>query len=193
MKENYQVEESLPEKWIRGLMTFRNFEIASKRAEEIDRELRTAHNMPKTRFDALCAELARICTVREATFENLVVLKGRELFARRLVNDTTYNGIIQYGALGTGSGAVSSGDTQLGTEVFRKQIATRVRTNASITVDFYYSKADTSGTYNEFGMFTDATVTANSGQLFNRVLTGGWVKSSTVAMTVSCQVDLNAT
>lgn len=177
---------------IKGRVTLSNFLIASKRAEEIDHELESAHLMPKARFDALVAEMRSICEVKEHTFDNLVVLTGRELFARRLVNDTTYDGIIDFGALGTGTAAPVAGDTQLGAEVFRKQIATRVRTNASITIDFYYSKADTNGTYTEFGMFTDAIDSPNDGQLFNRVLTGGWVKSATVAMTASCQVDLNA-
>jgi len=176
----------------KGRVTLSNFLIACERSAEIDRILQSAHNMPKRLYDKLVAEMRQLCEVKEHTFENLVVLTGRELFARRLVNDMTYDGIIQYGAVGTGAVAPVAGNTQLGAEVFRKNIATRVRTGASVTIDFYYSKADTSGTFTEFGMFTDATSTPNSGQLFNRVLTGGWVKSATVAMTASCQVDLNA-
>jgi hypothetical protein len=113
------------------------------------------------------------------------------VFARILAGDTTYTGAINYGALGSGSTAVSSANTQLATEVKRKLYGTRTQTGAQANLDFYYSKSDTNGTYNEFGTFIDGTATVNTGQLYNRVLTGGWTKSASESMTVSLQVDIN--
>ena len=132
-----------------------------------------------------------ICQIREKVFYNMVVLTGRSVFARLLVGDTTYTGAINYGCLGTATPTIADSDTQLGTEVFRKQVATKTRTNTTVNIDFYYSKADTNGTYNEFGMEIDGTATANTGQLFNHVLTGGWTKSSSESMTVSAQINNN--
>jgi hypothetical protein len=54
----------------------------------------------------------------------------------------------------------------------------------------FYSKADTNGTYQEFGTFIDGSASANSGQLFTRMLTGGWTKTSSESMTVSAQYTI---
>ncbi len=113
------------------------------------------------------------------------------LIARRLIGDTTYSGTINYGALGTDSTAVAAADTTLGTEVSRKLFARRTRTNAQASFDFFYSQADTNGTYEEFGCFVDGTSSADSGQLFNHALTGGWTKTATKTMTVSLTISIN--
>jgi hypothetical protein len=41
-------------------------------------------------------------------------------------------------------------------------------------------------------MFIDGDAAADSGQLFNHALTGGWTKTDTEAMTVSVQININA-
>lgn len=176
---------------IRGLVTIRNYELLTERAVEIDNILAHSAGMSPERFQELTEEMRSLCTTRELVKQNLVVLSGRTVLARLLAADTTYTGAINYGALGSGSTAVTSADVQLATEVFRKQPATKTRTNATLGIDFYYSKADTNGTYNEFGTFIDGGSGANTGQLFNRVLTGGWVKTNLEAMTVSIQFDIN--
>ena len=64
---------------------------------------------------------------------------------------------------------------------------------ASTDFDFFFSQLDTSGTYEEFGMFIDGDASADSGQLFNHALTGGWAKTNAEAiMTVSAQININA-
>lgn len=176
---------------IRGRLHFTNYALETPRAFEIAAILETAHDMASEVYDRLVAELKSICATREYQVDNLVVLTGRAVFARRLVGDLTYTGTVNYGALGTSTSAVASGNTQLGTEVARKLFARRTRTNAQVSFDFFYSKSDTDGTYEEFGMFIDGTSTANSGQLFNRALTGGWTKTNNEAMTVSVTVDIN--
>ena len=113
---------------------------------------------------------------------------------KRLANITTYTGIINYGALGSGTTAAAASDTQLQTEVFRKVTADAAvdsTYNYIAYIDFFYSRSDTNGTYNEFGTFIDGTGSANTGQLFTRALTGGWTKSSSESMTVSCTYTLN--
>lgn len=129
--------------------------------------------------------------IGERTVRNIVVTAGRSALAQRLANTTTYTGIINYGALGTSSTAVNNADTQLTAEVFRKVVASSSYTTNVAFIDFFYAKADTNGTYQEFGTFIDGTGSANTGQLFTHVLTGGWVKSSSVSMTVSCQYTFN--
>lgn len=174
-----------------GVVTFRNFLLTSPRALQIDAELSNAQKMERTKYDALIEELAEICPTRSIVKHNLVVLSGRVVFAMRLSGDTTYTGIINYGALGTSSTAVSDGQTQLVAEVKRKAVATVTRTTSQVNLDFFYSKSDTNGTYQEFGTFIDGTASANTGQMYNRLLTGGWTKSTLESMTVSLQINLN--
>lgn len=177
---------------IKGVVTLSSFVLDTPEAIEIDSILESAFDMQAEKYAGYVQRLKEICEVRSFSFQNQVVLSGRSIFARLLVDDTTYTGEITHGALGTGSTAVSDADTVLDTEAVRKQIASRTRTDDSVVIDFYYSKSDGNGTYEEFGTFIDGTGTVDTGQLFNRVLTGGWTKSSSEALTVSIQFDINA-
>ena len=100
-------------------------------------------------------ELSVLCPVRTLEKRNIVVLSGRSAMARILLGDTTYSGAINYGALGTDSTSPAASDTALGAEVARKLFARRTRTDAQVSFDFFFSQLDTSGTYEEFGMFID--------------------------------------
>lgn len=174
-----------------GIVTFAKYKLSSKRAIEIDGILSRAHNMDPKEYDILVKEMQGLCKTTEIVRKNIVVQTGRYAIARILIGDETYSGAINYGALGTDNTAVAATDTALGTEVKRKLFARRSRTNHQASFDFYYSKDDTNGTYQEFGTFIDGTATADSGQLFNHVLTGGWTKTDQEAMTVSITFSIN--
>lgn len=80
-----------------------------------------------------------------------------------------------YIVLGTNSTAAGDGDTQLGTEVFRKSIfdTTAITNMASFFV--YLTAAEVSGPYRELGLMGDgnnlvASGVANSGVLYSRVV-----------------------
>jgi len=177
---------------MKGTIKIKTLLIESERAIAINNFLEKVHNIPRAVYETLVKELESICTItNERILYNRVVLTGRSIIAQRLGGDTTYTGIINYGALGSSSTAVSDGQSTLVTEVFRKSYASRTVSGDQVNIDFYYSKGDTNGTYQEFGSFIDATATVDTGQMFNRVLTGGWTKSSLEAMTVSLQVNVN--
>lgn len=175
---------------LKGTVTITNFVLSCKEAIDIDKMLSRGGFDSKT-YRAAIARLKDLCQTEQTVVQNAVVQSGREVIARLLYGDTTYSGEINYGALGDSSTAVSDGQTTLVNEVFRKGLADRTRTNDSVTLDFYYSKSDTNGTYEEFALFIDGTATTDSGQMYNRLLTGGWSKSSSEAMTVSIQIDVN--
>jgi len=177
---------------IRGIITFTNFVLSSDRARAIDEYLRITPNMAKREYDEWIAELRRICTTRELVVHNRVVLGARAEMAKRLIGTQAYTGTVNYGAIGTGSTAVTDTDTVLDTEAARVLIATKTQTDDEVSIDFYFNKASANGTFEEFALFVDGTASADSGLMFNRALTGGWVKSSLEAMTVSIQINLNA-
>ena len=181
---------------IKGFITTHVFDMTSTKALAIEAEnndllTRPLKDRSRQTYLELIADLKRLFTVREYARHNLIVTVGRAVLAQRLANDTTYTGIINYGALGSGTNAPANANTTLQTEVFRKTVASASDTDNIAFVDFFYSKSDTNGTYEEFGAFIDGTGSADTGQLFNRVLTGGWVKTSSESMTVACQFDID--
>ena len=176
---------------IKGEMLVSIYDTTSKQANALEQEIIVHINgirlsNYREKYLSLVKQMRDLFLVREYAVTNIIVIAGRSVVAQRLANDTTYTGIINYGALGSSATTPVDGNTQLGTEVFRKVVASVSDTTNQAFIDFFYSKADTSGTYQEFGTFIDGTATANTGQMFTHALTGGWIKSSSESMTVSC-------
>lgn len=181
---------------IYGEMLVSIYNTTSKKANEIEQKIERLINGPRfigyrDEYFKLIAQLQGSFLVREHKITNLITTAGRATIAQRLANDTTYTGIINYGALGTDNTAVSNSDTTLGTEVFRKIVSTASDTDNVAFIDFFYSKADTNGTYEEFATFIDGTASADTGQMFTHALTGGWVKTSSESMTIACTYTIN--
>jgi hypothetical protein len=129
---------------------------------------------------------------RHHAAHNLVVTVGRNVLARLLTGDATYSGQINYGALGSSSTAVANTDTQLGTEVYRKLFASHTTDGNNVAyIDFFYAATDVSGSFLEWGNFIDGSASANTGQLFSHILTGGWTKTSLQSMFVSAQYTIS--
>lgn len=187
------MKKSLKEKaGFRGRITLTNYLIESEEAQKLQEYIGSLGEISESRFKALERRLRSLCAVREIVFSNAVVMSGRTVFTRIMVGDTTCTGAINYGAIGTSATAVSDSQTQLVAEVKRKRIAAKSRTDDSITLRFFFTKADAVGTFEEFACFIDGTSAANSGQMYNRALTGGWAKSEIESMTVTATLDLNA-
>jgi hypothetical protein len=117
--------------------------------------------------------------------KNLIATVGRAVFAQRLAQDYTYTGAIKYGALGSSTTAPANGDTQLGTEVFRKAPASYSATSNKAYITFVYAVAEAIGTHREFGTFIDGSASANTGILFSH-LAVNWVKTGVQSLTVDC-------
>jgi len=123
---------------------------------------------------------------------NIIVTVGRSVLAQLLAGETTYSGEINYGALGTEVAPVpANSDTQLGTEVFRKLVASQSYEDNVCYLDFFYTAGDCDGTYTEFGNFIDGEAGADTGQLFSYIATGGWVKSNTESLFISCEYTIS--
>lgn len=181
---------------ITGKMIVSIYDTSSPAGDKLEKQIEALIAGPRfegyrEKYLALVKKMRELFLVREHVVENLITTVGRAVVAQRLANDTTYTGIINYGALGTNAGAVSNGDTTLGTEVFRKVVASTSDTNNIAFIDFFYSKADTNGTYEEFGTFIDGTGTIDTGQMWTHALTGGWVKSASESLTVAAQYTIN--
>lgn len=180
---------------ITGKLIISIYDTSSPEGDRLEKQIEALIDGPRfkgyrEKYLALVKKMRDLFLVREHVVENLITTVGRAVIAQRLANDTTYTGIINYGALGSNSGAVANGDTTLGTEVFRKVVASASDTNNIAFIDFFYSKSDTNGTYEEFGTFIDGTGSVDTGQMWTHALTGGWVKSASESLTVAAQYTI---
>lgn len=125
--------------------------------------------------------------LRQFVVENITTTAGRSVSAQRLAAVNTYTGNVNYTALGSSATAEVIGNTQLGTEVYRKALSSGTALNNISYLETFFTATETSGTYQEYGMFIDGSGTANSGQLFNR-FTSAVVKSTVETLNVQSQV-----
>lgn len=103
-------------------------------------------------------------------YKNLFVTAGKNSLADGLRGTTANDkGIITYCALGTGVTTPALADTDLQTELFRKEVSVRSVTNNAALFETFFSTSEANGTLKEAGLFgDDATDSADSGTLFCR-------------------------
>lgn len=135
---------------------------------------------------------------KEFAVENIITLAGRNAVALRLAGVNTYTGNITRGAVGTGRLGAAASQTQLSAEIFRTTVASVDTTNAAngiVIVSFFYSATDfVNSNVNEFGNFIDGIATANSGQMFSRIVFPSAInKTGTKSLTVDCEYTLSST
>ena len=109
--------------------------------------------------------------------KNTIQLAGRNVIARRLTNELTYTGILNYGSL----------FTDPTTEAFRKLAAsgTYDTSAAKAYITWFFTATEVSGTFVQWSNWIDGTATFGTGQEWSRV-TVNWVKSNTETLTVDC-------
>lgn len=122
---------------------------------------------------------------------NMFVTAGKESLAARLSGVTSNNkGEINWCALGTGTNAPALADTNLQTEIYRKQISVRSVSGKVATFQTFFTTSEANGTLREAGLFgDDAGSTPGSGTLFcrtaiNRTKTSNDTLSLTWSVTI---------
>jgi hypothetical protein len=102
-------------------------------------------------------------------------------------------GVITYCAVGTGTNAPAAGNTQLQTEIERKQIAVRTPGTKSAQFRAYFNTSEAVGALKEIGLFgDDADGTTNSGTLFARAAIDK-TKTDSESLTVDWDITNAAT
>jgi len=125
-------------------------------------------------------------------YENLLPTAGRTAIGRRLIDEIEKygEGVITYGAVGTGTDAPQNSDEQLQTELARKQKASTSYAANIITIRTFFTASEAVGNLKEFGLFgEEATSAANSGTLFQRVNIDK-VKTNTKTLTIESIITI---
>ncbi len=114
--------------------------------------------------------VAQDAMLAEVRTHNLVTTVGMQLAGDLLTGGEMVG--ITYHAIGTSSTAPVVGNTQLGAEVARLTLGSRVRAGTVLTFSAYYIAAQCTYNIQEVGLFggVAASSTANSGRLFARIL-----------------------
>lgn len=123
--------------------------------------------------------------------DNLIVTAGRAWIASRLaVSGSPADIRITHSALGTGTSTPANADTQLQTEVYRKNVASATSDQATTYLTAFYSATEYTGNIKEAGMFINGSAGANTGTLFSRIAldtTKSSVETLTIDYTISLQ------
>jgi len=127
---------------------------------------------------------------RQVVVHNLVTTEGFNVLARILAGDNTYTGNINYTALGTNNASPVLGDTQLGTEVYRKAVSSASFIGSKANIETFYTATEVNGSFEEYGNFIDGGVAPNTGRLFNR-FTQTLIKSSTETLNVRSEITFS--
>ena len=127
--------------------------------------------------------------IQEDNVKNLITSAGKNLLAEALRTNNDCE--IKFIALGSDNTAVTSGDTTLGNETFRKQVTSQAAGAVGVTItNLYVAPEEAVGTIEEIGFFSgsSASATTDSGTLFARVL-----YSRTKTAVESIQIEMTDT
>lgn len=120
-------------------------------------------------------------SIDKATKEKTLIMKKKNTITNTCLNTSALvfigtfpiDNIVRYCALGTDNTTPAVSDTTLGTEVHRTYYVARDNpSNGVVTIDFYVTDSDYSGTIEEVGIFggNSAGASADSGVLLSHVL-----------------------
>ena len=120
--------------------------------------------------------------------KNVICNAGFNAITKLLIGDTTYSGEINKALLGSGIiGSASASDTTLETEEYRNDIASATESSNIAYLTAFFTEAETSGTFTEFGNAIDGTASVDTGQLWSHLKGLNWVKDTSTALVIYCK------
>ncbi len=121
-------------------------------------------------FMPFVRELNRICRTEKWVVENIVPTVGRANIAQNMTSPSpTYSMLVNKFAVGSGTTAPANGDTELETETYRNDIASRTSAANVAYLTGFLDYTEFIGTIREAGLFADGTGSPDTGALQSRV------------------------
>lgn len=103
-------------------------------------------------------------------YENVVTKAAWTMIANNFTDPTPDNSmLINKAVLGTGTNAPNVNDTQLQTETYRNNLASKSNVQNIAYATAYFNATEVTGTFREAGLVVDGTNTANTGLLVSHV------------------------
>jgi hypothetical protein len=103
-------------------------------------------------------------------YDNIVTTAAGTMVANNFADATPDNTMLLNKALlGSGTNTPAITDTQLQTETYRNNLASKSNVSNVASFTAFFNATETSGTYREAGMVCDGTASANTGILVSRV------------------------
>lgn len=116
--------------------------------------------------------------------------RGISLFLDRLINVTTYTGVVSHAEIGDDITAANPAQAGLLNPLVRTTIGLTSTSGLTRSFRFFFPDALTpNDTYHEFGMIIDGTATIGTGVTFNRlVFSSPIVKAAGESITIVCRI-----
>lgn len=148
-----------------------------------------------TKCGPLCSHEKNICNApikRVYCEDNIITTVGKQLIADQLATAVPTNTPrITHVAIGTNAAAPAAGNTTLGTETFRNAVASLTFSSNQVFATGFFTAAEVTGTFEEAGIFSNGTLSTDSGILFSHVTLASIVKSNSETLTVDWTITLN--
>lgn len=124
-------------------------------------------------------------------YDNIIPLVGRTMIANNLTAGVPDNAMrLNKAAVGSGTNAPANSDTQLQTEVYRNDLASRSNVNNIAYATAYFNTTEVTGTFREAGIFSNGSAGANTGVLVSRVAIN-ITKTNTQTLTLEWALTIN--
>lgn len=133
-------------------------------------------------YIGLVRELNALCETEVLRVKNTITTVGLTMVANNLASVSPTNLMkFSHSALGAGTTSPTVSDTMLEDEQYRRQVASVSNNGKIVYVTAFYGASETSGLFTEHAIFSDGSLTENSGVMFSRVLlnNGSGVNKST--------------
>jgi len=124
-------------------------------------------------------------------YENIITTAAKAMVANNFADATPDNTmLLNKAVLGSGTSTPAVGDTQLQTETYRNNIASKSNVANVASCTAFFNPTETSGTYREAGIVVDGTGSANTGVLVSRVAIN-ITKSTSQTLTLDWSLTIN--
>ncbi len=124
-------------------------------------------------------------------YDNIITAAAWAMVANNFTDPTPDNSmLLNKAVLGSGTNTPATTDTQLQTETYRNDIASKSNAANLAYATAYFNPTETTGTYREAGIVVDGTGVANTGVLVSRVAIN-ITKSSSQTLTLDWTLTIN--
>lgn len=126
-------------------------------------------------------------------YKNLMPTAGRQAVGRRLGNIAlkANEGMVTYGAVGTGTTAPNAADVKLETEICRKLVASADYSANVVNIRTFFATSEAVGDLKEFGLFgEEASAVVDTGTLFQHVAIDR-TKTDTKTLTIESEITIS--